>query len=96
MVKPKYIVKPSSRFKKDLKRLNNQKQDLEELYTVISKLANDKKLDAKYLNHKLSGSFQGCYECHIQPNWLLIYEIDESFLYLYLIRTGSHSELFGK
>jgi mRNA interferase YafQ len=89
-----YTVKPTARFKKDLKRVASQGHDLAELEGVIDKLANGVRLDGQYYDHALSGQFSGCRECHIKPDWLLIYEIDTYALYLYLTRTGSHSELF--
>ncbi len=63
---------------------------------VITALANGEKLPDKYCDHNLTGNFSGCRECHITPDWLLIYKISNDTIYLYLIRTGSHSDLFGK
>ena len=62
----------------------------------LKKLANGEELPPKNRDHALSGDFSGCRECHIQPDWLLIYEIDDNTLYLYLTRTGTHSDLFRK
>ena len=67
---------------------------IELLTEVIKKLANGEKLAAKYRDHQLSGNFGLFRECHIQPVWLLIYEMDGDELILYLTRTGSHSDLF--
>jgi len=61
---------------------------------IIKKLARGEKLDAKYHDHALKGKYEGCRECHITPDWLLIYEIVEKELILYLTRTGTHSDLF--
>lgn len=68
--------------------------DVRLLEKVISLLAEQKPLPEKYRDHNLSGNYTGCRECHITPDWLLIYEIKEDELLLYLTRTGSHSDLF--
>lgn len=90
----KYSVRPSTRFQKDLKRVQRRGYDIELLTEVIKKLANGEKLPSKYRDHDLDGNFSGCRECHIQPDWLLIYEIDDGQLFLYLTRTGTHSDVF--
>ncbi len=90
----KYIVKPSSRFQKDLKRAEKRGLNLKALAEVIKILAEGQPLPQKYKDHQLTGDYAGCRECHIQPDWLLIYEIYEEELILYLTRTGSHSDLF--
>ena len=90
----KYEVKPSNQFKKDLKLVAKRGYDIELLTVVIKKLANGEVLDSKYKDHQLSGNFGGFRECHILPDWLLIYEIDGEQLILLLSRTGTHSDLF--
>lgn len=90
----KYTLKPTSQFKKDLKLMKKRGNDLTLLEEVLSLLADGKPLAEKYRNHTLTGDFVGCSECHIKPDWLLVYEYDEEILYLYLLRTGSHSDLF--
>ncbi len=90
----KYEVRFTSQFKKDLKLAKKQRKDTDELFAVISKLSNGEILEAKYRDHGLSGNYRGCRECHIEPDWLLIYEIDNGILVLMLYRIGSHSELF--
>ena len=90
----KYEVKFTNQFKKDVKLAKKQGKNLEKLYTVIEKLDNGEQLEAKYRDHDLSGNFVGCKECHIEPDWLLIYEIIDDVLVLVLNRTGTHSELF--
>ncbi|MBQ8185887.1 MAG: type II toxin-antitoxin system YafQ family toxin [Clostridia bacterium] len=90
----KYEVRFVNQFKKDLKLAKKQNKDIEKLYTVIEKLANGEKLDAKYRDHELTGNYRGCRECHIEPDWLLVYEIIDDVLVLVLNRVGSHSELF--
>ena len=67
---------------------------MNELDYVISKLANQEDLDEKYKDHALSGNYKDFRECHIKPDWLLIYSIDDEELELFLIRTGSHADLF--
>lgn len=67
---------------------------IENLYSVIEKLANREKLEEKYKDHDLMGEYQDCRECHITPDWLLIYRVEETELILVLTRTGSHSDLF--
>ena len=88
------MLKPSTRFQKDVKRAKNRGYDIDLLIEVIRKLANGEALDKKYRDHMLSGDYAGCHECHITSDWLLIYEIYEQELILYLTRTGTHSDLF--
>ena len=90
----KYEVRFTGQFKKDLKLAKKQGKNTDELFAVIEKLSNGEALDAKYSDHSLSGNYKGCRECHIEPDWLLIYEIDDGILVLMLYRVGSHSELF--
>jgi len=89
-----YTIRPTTRFQKDLKRLQKRGYDLSILTEVIKTLAQGKPLQEKNRDHALSGNFSGCRECHIAPDWLLIYEIFEDELILYLTRTGTHSDLF--
>ena len=90
----KYEIKPSNQFKKDLKIAAKRGYKIELLSDVIQKLANGETLDSKYRDHQLSGDFGFYRECHIQPDWLLIYQIDDGKLLLLLSRTGTHSDLF--
>lgn len=90
----KYEVKPSNQFRKDLKLVAKRGYKIELLTDVIKKLANGEILDPKYKDHQLSGNFGFYRECHIQPDWLLVYEIDGNELILYLTRIGTHSDLF--
>lgn len=92
----KYEIKFTTQFKKDLKLAKKQKKNLDLLFDVIDKLANGKKLDSKFRDHDLSGDYVGTRECHIEPDWLLVYEIKDDVLLLMLYRLGSHSELFKK
>lgn len=95
MMTIKYTLKPSSRFKKDLKRCKKAGLNLDELKTIIHLLKCGESLPAQYHDHALKGDFTGSRECHIQPDWLLIYEVDDGELILTLVRTGSHAQLFG-
>lgn len=87
-------IKYQSAFKKDYKRIVKRGYDIRLLEEVISILANQEPLPEKFRDHSLPGKYTGCRECHITPDWLLIYEIDGDELILYLTRTGSHSDLF--
>ena len=82
--------------KKDLKLAKKQNKNLDKLFEVIDILANGGTLEAKYRDHDLTGNYKGTRECHIEPDWLLIYEICGDVLVLMLYRLGSHSELFKK
>ncbi len=89
-----YAVKPTTKFQKDLKRIQKRGYDTSLLTEIIKKLAAGEQLPEKNKDHALSGNFVGCRECHITPDWLLIYEIVDKELILYLTRTGTHSDLF--
>ncbi len=84
-----------TRFKKDVKHAKKRGLPLSELYTVIEMLADDIPLPEKYRDHALTGNFSGLRECHIRPDWLLIYRLHENELILSLTRTGTHAELFN-
>ena len=92
----KYDLQFSSQFKKDLKLAKKQNKALGKLFEVIDILANGETLDAKYKDHSLTGNYRETRECHIEPDWLLIYEIRGDVLVLMHYRLGSHSELFKK
>ncbi|MBQ8074357.1 MAG: type II toxin-antitoxin system YafQ family toxin [Oscillospiraceae bacterium] len=87
-------IKYESTFKKDYKRIVKRGYDVRLLEAVIGILAEEQPLPEKYRDHSLSGEYSGCRECHITPDWLLIYQISHSELILYLTRTGTHSDLF--
>jgi len=88
-----YEVKPSNKFKKDLRRVERRGYDIRLINEVIKILVSGKPLPAKYNDHPLKGNHTGLRDCHITPDWLLLYEIDEGKLYLHLTRTGTHSDL---
>ena len=87
-------IKYQAAFKKDYKRIVKRGYDMRLLEKVIELLADQKPLPEKNRDHQLTGNYAGCRECHITPDWLLIYEVSESELILCLTRTGSHSDLF--
>lgn len=87
-------IKPTTRFQKDVKRAQRRGYDMALLADIIRELASGEALPAKNRDHALSGNYAGCRECHITPDWLLIYEVEEQQLFLYLTRTGTHSDLF--
>ena len=82
----------TSQFKKDVKRMGKRGKKFEEFKEVIRKIAAEEALESKYRDHVLVGQYKGTRECHIEPDWLLIYDVAESELIL--IRTGTHSDLF--
>jgi mRNA interferase YafQ len=90
------LVVPSARFKKGFKRAKKRNLDMSLLKEVIVKLQKKIPLDEKYQDHALEGNWKGFRECHIQPDWLLIYIIEDDILTLTLIDTGTHSDLFKK
>lgn len=87
-------IKVTNHFKKDQKRLRKRNKNLKKLIEVIGLLADEKNLPKKYNDHLLKGNFIDRRECHIEPDWLLIYRIENSPKLLILERTGSHSDLF--
>lgn len=85
----------SNKFIKDLKIAKKRGFDVNLLKEVVNKLANNEILDSKYEDHPLKGIYKDFRECHIKPDWLLIYAIDDEELELFLFRNGTHSDLFG-
>lgn len=94
MKKTKYIVKFTSRFKRDYKLAVKRNLDIALLENVIATLAMGKSLPEICKDHSLSGNWRGFRECHILPDWLLIYRLEEKVLVLALARIGTHSDLF--
>ena len=91
-----YTVKPTTRFRKDLKLCQKRGYNIQAITDVIKMLAKGMALPEKFHDHQLTGNLKNCRECHIAPDWLLVYEISNTELILYLTRTGTHSDLFGK
>ena len=91
----KYAVKYTSQFKRDLKKAKKQGKDIDHLFDVIEQLANGAVLPVTYRDHSLAGNYKGCRECHIAPDWLLIYDYIDDVLILSLTRIGSHADLFN-
>ena len=90
----KYTIKPTNQFKKDFKKAQKQHRNLNILKNVVNMLAGGEALPEKYRDHLLMGNYKGKHECHLEPDWLLIYEYLDDELILFLTRTGSHSDLF--
>ena len=86
----------SSKFKRDYKLMKKQGKDVELLLDIVDILAAEKPLEPKYKDHPLSGDYIGHRECHIQPDWLLIWKQTGNELELLMLNTGTHSDLFGK
>ena len=87
-------IKYQAAFKRDYKRIKKRGYNIRLLEQVIALLAEGQELPASYRDHALTGDYSGCRECHIAPDWLLVYEVLQDELLLYLTRTGTHSDLF--
>lgn len=94
----KYKIEFTSNFKRQLKKIIKQNKEINELLEVVTKLANLEELEPKYKNHNLinNKTYKDCMECHIKPDWILIYKYVDDRLVIVLFATGSHSELFNK
>ena len=90
----KYEIQRTSQFKKDFKLALKRNCNIEKLQMVITILADGELLPEVYCDHPLKGEYAGYRECHVEPDWLLVYKITESVLVLTLYRTGSHNDLF--
>ncbi len=84
----------SNQFRRDLKLAAKRGYDLNLLDEIVTKLANKETLPEKNRDHNLTGKYAGFRECHIQPDWLLVYRVDETEIILFLSRTGTHADLF--
>lgn len=89
-------VRYSKQFKKDFKRAKKRGLPLNDLKNIMTRLANEETLEAKYRDHALSGKYSSFRECHILPDWLLIYRIDNGVMEFVAQRTGTHSDLFDE
>lgn len=87
-------IKYHTLFKKDFKRIKKRGYDISRLEKIVELLANEVPLSDQFKDHNLSGNYNGFRECHIAPDWLLIYQVNNNELVLVLSRTGSHSDLF--
>lgn len=88
-------LKTTSKFRKDYKRMKKRGYDLARLEEIIDQLLRGETLAPKHRDHELIGDYAGFRECHAQPDWLLVYEIDQDVLVLTAFRTGTHSDLFS-
>jgi len=88
------VLRPTytKQFAKDIKRMQKREKPQEKIKVVITKLVNEERLDANYKDYKLVGNYKGRRECHIEPDWLLVYKIKENEIIFE--RTGTHSDLF--
>ena len=86
-------IRRTSQFKRDVERMKKRGKDLSKLREILEKIMSGQQLEAKYRDHVLVGQYRGTRECHIEPDWLLIYELAQSEVVL--IRTGTHTDLFG-
>ena len=87
-------IKYHTMFKKDFKRIKKRGYDISRLEKIVELLANEVPLPEQFKDHNLSGNYNGFRACHIAPDWLLIYQVNNNELVLVLSRTGSHSDLF--
>ena len=87
---------PTSQFKRDYKRMKKRGLNMNELQVVLDKLCTEKPLEERHRDHALVGRYIGYRECHIRPDWLLVYAIDKDKLILVASRTGTHSDLFDE
>lgn len=93
-----YKIKYSKEFKKSIKKITKQGKDIDKLLNVVDMLSSKQQLDLKYKDHALYNDkrFKGCRDCHIEPDWILIYKYLEDEIILLLVNTGSHSDVLDK
>ncbi len=93
----KYGIVASNKFNKQLKKIKKQGKDIKKINIVVKKLANGETLETKYKDHALNDTkyYKNCRECHVEPDWLLIYKYENDIIILYLVETGSHADLFN-
>ena len=93
----KYGIVTSNKFNKQLKKIMKQGKDLKKLSNIVKSLANGETLDLKYRDHALQDTkyYRNCRECHIETDWLLVYKYKDDEIILYLVATGSHSDIFN-
>ncbi|MEG0378947.1 MAG: type II toxin-antitoxin system YafQ family toxin [Eubacterium sp.] len=90
-----YAIKWTTKFKKSYKLAQKRGLDIALLKSILYKIQHGEKLEEKYKDHELKGKFKGFRECHLSPDWLLIYLIEDDILTLTVVDTGSHADLFG-
>lgn len=95
-MKQYYDIKTYKQYDRDVKLAVRRGLDMEQLLTVVDMLRKDEALPPKYHNHLLHGDYKGYWECHINPDWLLLYEKDTEIRIISLYRTGTHADIFGK
>ncbi|MBQ6192814.1 MAG: type II toxin-antitoxin system YafQ family toxin [Prevotella sp.] len=95
-MKQPFALKTSKQYDRDVKLAKRRGLDIEKLLEVIKLLRNDEPLPANLHNHLLSGDYKGYWECHVTPDWLLLYEKDTEIRIISLYRTGTHADIFGK
>ncbi len=91
-----YKIQYTNRMKKDARLMKKRGKDMNKLVSVLALLASSNPLPVQYKDHSLTGNLQDFRECHIEPDWLLLYQIYEDTLILSATATGSHADLFGK
>ena len=89
-----YLLEQSNQFKKDIKLAKKRGLNMKMLDEVVTLLVMEQQLPPKYKPHKLSGNYQGYWECHLKPDWLLVWNQEETIKLITLVRTGTHSDLF--
>lgn len=89
-------LESTSKFRRDVRRLHRRGYDLSLLESLIDRLAREETLEPQYRDHPLSGEYSGSRECHIRPDWLLVYRVDRRRLVLIEQRTGTHADLFDE
>ena len=89
-----YNLRFTNKIQRNIKLMKKRGKDLDKLTVVLKLLQNDEELPSKYKDHALTGNYIGCRECHIEPDWLLVFEIINEELIILLLTTGSHSDLF--
>lgn len=91
-----YELQYSGQFKKDLKLMVKRGANVEDIRTVLQMLESQGQVEDSYKPHILSGKYEGIWECHIKPDWLLLYDITDTIKLVRLVRTGTHSDLFKR
>lgn len=91
-----FALEYSGQFKKDLKLMIKRGANVEDIRTVLHHLEDEGQVPSTYRPHILTGKFNGIWECHIKPDWLLLYDVSDTIKLVRLVRTGTHSDIFKK